>query len=466
MSPDIWLSALLADNGHTAYLRQYGSPRTADAFRARVPLCRYEDLAPWIARIVSGEPDVLFAGRPVAFERTGGNSGGAKLIPYSAAGLRDFQRNLGPWVEGILRDYDIRGSVYFATSPAARAPESIGGIPVGLPDSAYLGEALGAKLAALSVISPALLARFAQQSDLALWRRDTVAALLAARDLELISVWSPTFLLRLLDEMDERDEIPAPQNIWPRLKLISCWTSGASRLHAQVLAERLPQARIQAKGLLSTEAVVSVPDAAGCAVPVTHGFSEFIPLDATGQPNGEPVCVDALCSGACHEVVLTTASGLYRYRSGDRVRVGAQNAQGKPILEFIGRGSLYCDLVGEKLEEAFVAKCLSTFDVETLLIPDFHHPGYVLVSARPLSADALNAVEQSLAANPQYAYARALGQLAPLRPLIHPRPQVRVEEVLLQRGQCPGNIKATALRPDEFWLAAFGETGTHSRTVA
>lgn len=459
MCPDIWLSALLADNGHTAYLQQYGSPRTADEFCARVPLCRYEDLAPWIARIVSGESDVLFAGRPVAFERTGGSSGGSKLIPYSAAGLRDFQRNLGPWVEGILQEYDIRGGVYFATSPAARAPESVGGIPVGMPDNAYLGEALGAKLAALSVISPVLLARFAQQSDLASWRRDTVAALLAARDLELISVWSPTFLLRLLDE------IPVPQSIWPRLKLISCWTSGASRLHAQALAERLPQARIQPKGLLSTEAVVSVPDIAGCVVPVTHGFSEFIPLDATGQPNGDPVCVDALCAGACYEVVLTTASGLYRYRSGDRVRVGAQGAQGKPTLEFIGRGSLYCDLVGEKLEEAFVAQCLSTLDVETLLIPDFYHPGYVLVSACPLAADALNAVEQGLAANPQYAYARALGQLAPLRLLIHPRPQVRVEEILLRREQRPGNIKVTALRPEEFWLAAFGETDTHDRTA-
>src|SRR6266702_3066987 len=78
--------ALLARNARTAYLREYGS--TIDD----LPIVTYDDLAPWIERIVAGESDVLFAGRPVAYERTSGSSGAAKLIPYSAEGLLDFQR--------------------------------------------------------------------------------------------------------------------------------------------------------------------------------------------------------------------------------------------------------------------------------------------------------------------------------------------------------------------------------------
>ena len=72
-----WLARVLDRNACTAYLRSFGSPRTQQAFRDRVPVVGYDDVRPWIDRITLGEPDVLFAGRPIAYERTGGNAGGA-----------------------------------------------------------------------------------------------------------------------------------------------------------------------------------------------------------------------------------------------------------------------------------------------------------------------------------------------------------------------------------------------------
>src|SRR4051794_33855672 len=60
-----WLSSLLARNERTDYLRRYGSPRTIEAFRERVPVTAYDDLVPWIDRIRDGESDVLFTGRPI-----------------------------------------------------------------------------------------------------------------------------------------------------------------------------------------------------------------------------------------------------------------------------------------------------------------------------------------------------------------------------------------------------------------
>src|SRR5436190_14639179 len=89
-----WLRSLLAHNSGTAYLRNYESPLTIDAFRDNVPVVDYDVLLPWLDRIRAGESDVLFAGRPIAFERTGGSSGAAKLIPYSFEGLHDFQRSV------------------------------------------------------------------------------------------------------------------------------------------------------------------------------------------------------------------------------------------------------------------------------------------------------------------------------------------------------------------------------------
>ena len=371
-----WIDELLARNAHTAYLRHYGSPRSIE----ELPVVSYDDLAPWIDRIRDGEPDVLFAGRPVAYERTSGSTGGAKLIPYSAEGLYDIQRAIEPWVSRLR---SLRGSVYLALSPATRAPEFIDGVPVGLPDSAYVGSFKSAVPPSVAAIT-----------DVDEWRAETVKHLAAARDLAVISVWSPTFLLRLLDERDFD---------WPNLKLISCWANGTSKPYAAELARRFPHARIEPKGLMSTECVVTIP---GFGLN-PYGFFEFDD----------------------REVIATTSSGLYRYRTGDLV---------DEQLEFIGRRGVVSDLVGEKLTEAFVSRCLEHVPGFRYLSPRGN--GYVLHAETAVD---IASVETRLYENPQYAYARKLGQLAPLK-LAHDSYE-RYVHAQLARGARLGDIKPPVL---------------------
>ena len=435
-----WLENMLARNAGCAYLTACGSPLTIEDFRARVPLCSYEDLVPWLARLQTGEPDLLFAGGPVAYERTGGSSGGAKLIPYSAPGLADFQAAVVPWLAETVQAHGISGAAYFSISPATRPAEDISGIPLGLPDAAYLGAAAGRVLLAQSAVSPAV----AGIADVAEWRRQTLAALRAAADLELISVWSPTFLLRLLDDIAD------PLACWPRLKLVSCWASGTAARYAGELQARLPGVTIQPKGLLSTECVVTVPDAAGRPLLTPHGFYEFACA-------GELYLADELLPGDEYEVVATTASGLYRYRTGDRVRHEGRSSDGRAILEFIGRGALTSDLVGEKLDEPFVTRCLAGLPGFAMLLPDAKLPGYVLIAELAHSVERLASLDAALETNPQYAYARRLGQLAPLRAIHCSDALGRVEKTLMARGVRLGDVKPLALRREEFWLPLFEE---------
>lgn len=126
-----WLETMLARNHGCAYLRRYGAPRTLAVFRAQIPLCTYEDLRDDMAQIAAGASDVLFAGRPVAYEKTGGSSAGSKLIPYTTQGLADFQCNLLPWLADTVQAFHITGRAYFSISPATRQAESIAGVPVG-----------------------------------------------------------------------------------------------------------------------------------------------------------------------------------------------------------------------------------------------------------------------------------------------------------------------------------------------
>src|SRR5690349_11538034 len=157
-APRAWLPTMLARNAHCAYLR-------GRRFE-ELPIVTYDDLVPWIERIVAGESDVLFAGRPVAYERTSGSSGAAKLIPYSAEGLQDFQRSVLPWLVQTVREFNITGRAYFALSPATRPPESIGGVPVGLPEGAYLGDVAAGVLAEVSAVPPEV----AAITDVERWR--------------------------------------------------------------------------------------------------------------------------------------------------------------------------------------------------------------------------------------------------------------------------------------------------------
>jgi hypothetical protein len=241
--------------------------------------------------------------------------------------------------------------------------------------------------------------------------------------------------------------------LWANLKLVSCWQEGASKGFFNALQRRLSHAAFQGKGLLATEGVVTVPSGKYPPVlAVDSGFFEF--LDAAGQ------CyfADELVCGSKYEVVMTTSGGLYRYRTGDCVRYEG-DANGLPVLRFLGRSGLVSDLVGEKLTEEFVAACLDGIVGFHLLIPCIKtKPRYVLVLDTDNHAENLqNTIEAKLANNPQYAYARCIGQLDKLTVCLVHYPLAAYTQRVMQNGARLGDIKLPALRPETDWLATFLE---------
>src|SRR5688572_3537067 len=152
-------------------------------------------------------------------------------------------------------------------------------------------------------------------SDVDSFRYVTLLYLLRQRNLRLISVWNPTYLSLLVEALPgwwdgllhdiergvNRSDVklrfaPKPElatalkaldpadteSLWPRLRLISCWMDGLSQAYARKISEMFPQAALQAKGLLATEAFVSVPIAGleDSVLSIRSHFFEFI--DDTG----------------------------------------------------------------------------------------------------------------------------------------------------------------------------------------
>jgi hypothetical protein len=79
------LAHLTALANHTAFGvdHDFAGIKNYDDFKKRVPVRDYEDLKPYIDRILKGERDVLWKGKPAYLAKTSGTTSGTKYIPIS-----------------------------------------------------------------------------------------------------------------------------------------------------------------------------------------------------------------------------------------------------------------------------------------------------------------------------------------------------------------------------------------------
>ena len=96
------LRTILHDHRDTAYGRHYefGSITDPATYRARVPFARFDDLLPWIDRMLAGEPDVLLAGQPIFFRREQHMSR-PKHVGYPSSVSREYLAAFAPMATAL-----------------------------------------------------------------------------------------------------------------------------------------------------------------------------------------------------------------------------------------------------------------------------------------------------------------------------------------------------------------------------
>ncbi|MBX3001650.1 MAG: GH3 auxin-responsive promoter family protein [Caldilineaceae bacterium] len=491
-------------------------PHSVEEFQRRFPLTTYEDYLPWVERIEAADANVLTAEPVQLLEPTSGSTAATKLIPYTASLKSEFQRGIAPWVvHTFLRDLALlRGQAYWSVTPVtARNRRSPGGIPIGFEEeSEYFGRVEGRLIESVMAAPPAVKLIAHMES----FRYVTLLFLLRSRDLALISVWNPTFLTLLVEPLTQwayqlADDITAgtitppvsldgdlhrllsarnrpdprrgeeirqilgaplspPQRhaqLWPRLRLISCWADANAARYAHALGRLFPQARLQPKGLLATEGFISFPvdGQPGAALSLRSHFFEFIPVEHAADP---PLLTHQLEMGGQYEVVITTGGGLYRYRLGDVVEVTGFISQ-CPLIRFIGRSGAISDWFGEKLDERHVRALLDRALSAQDRTPSFAMlacddeltpPAYALYiedNAPDTVIESIRAeVERGLAENVHYAYCRALGQLDALRAFrIREDALSTYMAACVEQGQRAGDIKPVSLHRQSGWSRRF-----------
>ena len=483
------LRRILRKNQASAFGRRHGfsTIRTVRDYQSRVPLSDYNDYRAAVARIAEGGTQVLTGERVRLFEPTSGSSSPAKWIPYTASLKHEFQRGIRAWVADMfLHDTDLlRGAAYWSVSPAQACEEvTRSGIAVGFADDREYVGGLQQRLVQ-SVMAVPSSVRHSRTME-AFWYT-TLRHLVRRSDLRLISVWNPSFLTLLADQLSEHgdrllDEQPELKPalrastaaerhalLWPRLRVISCWADGNSGPAARKLAGLFPHARLRAKGLIATEGFVSLPWAGcdGAVLAVRSHFLEFLPADASGRPDATRAqLAHELESGQAYSVILTTGGGLYRYQLGDVVMVLGRKHD-CPIVRFVGRKDV-ADWCGEKLHEVQAARILESAFTARRLTPSFamlacdtsgEVPNYVLYVEAAASEDDLGgigtSIERALEENFHYRYARRLGQLGPVRVFAARNAEASYLAACMARGQRAGDVKCLALDPHDGWTPKF-----------
>ena len=415
-------------------LRRNAIPiRTLAEYREQVPIRTWDGLPAPLDRRAEARPTL----EPVLrWERTSGSSGAVKEIPYTRSLLRELNAAIAPWIVSLFaaEPRAFAGEAYWSISPGAESDEEVLG-----PVQRRLVRAVQA------VPSSVRLA-----SDIEEFRRETLRHLTRCRTLSLISVWHPSFLELLVGDIDT-------EKTWPNLRVVSCWADANAAAPAAALARRFPHAKIQPKGLLSTEGFVTIPFEGASVLAYRSHFYEF-------RDGADVRLAHELEAGRRYQVVLTTGGGLYRYDTEDVVEVTGYRERA-PVLRFIGRAQHVSDHFGEKLNEIFVRERLQTAlrDIaHSFAMLACDRDAYVLYidSDAPLNG-ALGALELSLRESHHYDYARRLGQLGPLRAMhVHNGPSIYL--AVKARRQTLGDIKIPALDREQGWTERF-ERGSGER---
>lgn len=129
-------------------------------FIARVPVRDYEALKPYVNKMVNGERDILWPGKPIYLAKTSGTTSGAKYIPITAESIKN---QVAASRNAILNYIHETGKTDF-----------VNGRWIFLQGSPELQEKNGIKLGRLSGISAHYVPKYLQKNRLPSWETNCI----------------------------------------------------------------------------------------------------------------------------------------------------------------------------------------------------------------------------------------------------------------------------------------------------
>jgi hypothetical protein len=471
------LLARLRAHAESALGKDYGFAeiRSVAEFRRRMPITTYVDYAPYVERVKRGELSAMFnpGAEVLMFALTSGTTSEAKYIPITREFFGQYRRGWNIWGRQAYYDHtDLCWKKHLTLASDWQQFFTSGGIPCG-NISGLAAESAPRVGRSLFIIPPTLI----KISNTTAKQYTALRLALADRNVGIISTANPSTLVTLARLADARRESlirdlhdgtlaadvevpqavrerlatrisrPArararelekivartghlyPRDYWPKLSVLGVWLGGSVGAYLPRLKEYYGQTALRDHGLSASEGRMTLPLEDGTTAGLLefmHHYFEFIPEEEHDRPGATVLEAHELEVGKNYYIVLTTASGFFRYDIHDVVRcVGYQGEA--PLLEFMNKGASFSNITGEKLSEFQVVSAVTAafnelaLPIETFtLAPTFSDPPrYVLLVEEGAVGERRGALANSIERhmegyNCEYANRQQTGRLGPL----------------------------------------------------
>ncbi|KAL3051530.1 hypothetical protein OYC64_001721 [Pagothenia borchgrevinki] len=398
----------LRKNENTSYGKQYdfSSIKDIDGFRSRHPITTYEHYRELIRRIAAGEEKLIIADKPLILAMTSGTSGAsAMLLSTKDTNSEFFLQGVAVCLDAMARAFPATDSLQRTTkffySPTFRQSEA--GIPIGpnsstpassrhmlnlyttpapafeVPsekDTLYLHLLFALKDPSVGTLesnfaSTVFYAFSALQDrwqelveDIERGKVSSALALEPAVRSSLEALMKPdperAAQLRALFQDGFRG---IAKRLWPHLHLVLAVDSGSNQIYGEMLRENYCQGvpfyspfYAATEGLIGVNLWPQEPNRRYLLCPRSM-FCEFLPESGLEEEAPHTLLMEEVTEGQNYELIVTNASGLFRYRVGDIVKVVGFHNQ-CPIVEFQYRRGQMLSVRGEKVSEALFLDAL------------------------------------------------------------------------------------------------------------
>ena len=296
----------------------FGGIRTYSDFKERVPIRDYEGFRPYIDRIIAGEADILWKGRPIYFCKTSGTTSGTKYIPISKESIGNHIRSARNALLSYIADTGHAGFVNGKMIFLQGSPEltKTGDVPTGRLSGIVAHHV------------PGYLLRNRMPSfgtnSIEDWETkvDAIVDETSRENMTLISgipSWVQMYFERLLDKTGKE----SIAEVFPNFSLFVY--GGLSyapyrSIFQRLIGKDMPSVEVYP----ASEGFIAYQDSQqseGLRPVINDGiFYEFIPLSEIHSENPARLSLSEVEVGVNYAILLNTNAGLWSYNIGDTVK--------------------------------------------------------------------------------------------------------------------------------------------------
>lgn len=316
-------------------------------FKSAVPIHEYNDLKPYIERIMQGEQNILWNTPVYWFAKSSGTtSDKSKFIPISDESLQDGHFKASKDVLSLYYQYNPDSALLTGKGLVIGGSHSINPIN---------NEARYGDLSAVLMQNSPFWGHWLRTPDLSIALMDEweskIEKLATATIKENVTSVSgvPTWTLVLFKRILELTGKKTMGEVWPSLELFM--HGGVSFTPYKEQFQKIIGRNINFLEMYNASegffAAQDIPGEEGMLLFTDHGiFFEFMPVSEYGKKDPQTISLQDIELGKNYAPVISTNGGLWRYLLGDTIQFTSKNPY---RIKVSGRLKHYINAFGEEI---------------------------------------------------------------------------------------------------------------------